>query len=276
MNLQHNMTLLAPNICKEWALPDDTDLTVVGSNPPSRATTVDPSPQTQSIKKADNDAPANMPSHNKLGDIDDDDPDFELLLEEQLDDEGQEEGQGQDDDEGQDEDDRSRSANKAPHTPSPKKTIPIIDHYKDWDNGEPLSLEGRNSIMNMKSDYERARAMNTRRNERKLRELEVKNEIRELFKMNKDKSKAGKKTRVKSNLTSTTAATTSASNEEVRGTHSLRTDGHSPVPLSSRVLDSKASTDQLQDTSALESIPTTSESTQSRPPNSTLDIPSPA
>jgi len=55
--------------------------------------------------------------------------------------------------------------------------------------------------------------------------------------------------------------------------HSLRTDGHSPAPLSSRVLDSKASTDQLQDTSPLESIPTTSESTQSRPPNSTLDIP---
>jgi hypothetical protein len=62
--------------------------------------------------------------------------------------------------------------------------------------------------MNMKLDYKQARAMNTRCNERKLRELEVKNEIGELFKMNKDKSKAGKKTRVKSNLTSTTAATT--------------------------------------------------------------------
>ena len=59
--------------------------------------------------------------------------------------------------------------------------------------------------------------------------------------------------------------------------HSLRTDGHSPAPLSSRVPDeSKASSDQLQDTSPLESISATSESTQSCPPNSTLNIPSPA
>jgi hypothetical protein len=136
MNLQHNMTLLVPDICKEWALPDDTDLTVVGSNPPSWATTVDPSPQTQSIKKADNDAPANMLSHNKLGNIDDDNPDFELLLEEQLDDEGEEEGQGQGQDndkgqdKGQDENDGSRSANKAPHTPSPKRESPLLTTTK--------------------------------------------------------------------------------------------------------------------------------------------------
>jgi hypothetical protein len=75
-----------------------------------------------------------MLSHNKLGDIDDDNPDFELLEEEQLDDEGQEEGQGQDNDEGQDEgqdeDDGSRSANKAPHTPSPKTKSPLLTTTK--------------------------------------------------------------------------------------------------------------------------------------------------
>jgi len=62
--------------------------------------------------------------------------------------------------------------------------------------------------------------------------------------------------------------------------YSLRTDGHSPVPLSSHILDSKSSkpsTGQPQDTSSqLESIPATSESNQSHPPNSTLNIPSPA
>jgi hypothetical protein len=62
--------------------------------------------------------------------------------------------------------------------------------------------------------------------------------------------------------------------------YSLRTDGHSPVPLSSRILDSKSSepsTGQPQDTgSPLGSIPATSKSTQSHLPDSTLDIPSPA
>ena len=209
------MTLLAPDIRKEWALPDDTDLTIVGSNPPSRATTVDPNPQTRSIKKANNDAPANMPSHNELGDIDDSDdgdPDFELMLEERPDDKDEDDDEGGDDEdedeEDEDEDDGSKSTNKAPRTPLPKKTVPIINHYKDWDNGEPLSPEGRKHIMNMKSDYERAQAMNKRRNERKLRELEVKNGIGDLFKMNKDKSKAETKTRVKSNPTNPTAATT--------------------------------------------------------------------
>jgi hypothetical protein len=204
------MTLLAPDIRKEWALPDDTDLTVVGSNPPSRATTVDPNPQTRSIKRANNDAPANMPSHNELGDIDDSDdgdPNFELMLEERPDDKDEDDNKDEDD-EDDDKDDGSKLTNKAPRTPLPKKTIPIINHYKDWDNGELLSPEGRKRIMNMKSDYEWAQAMNKRRNERKLRELEVKNGIGDLFKMNKDKSKAETKTIVKSNLTNPTAATT--------------------------------------------------------------------
>ena len=144
-----------------------------------------------------------MPSHNELGDIDDSDdsdPDFGLLLQEQSD--------GEDEEDEEDEDDGSRLTNKAPRAPSPKKTIPIIDHYKDWDNGEPLSPEGRKHILSMGSDYERAQAMNKRRNQRKLRELEVKNGIGDLFKMNKDKSKAATKTKVKSNPTNPTAATT--------------------------------------------------------------------
>ena len=186
--------LLAPDIRKEWALPDDADQTVVGSNPPSRATTVEPSHRTQPIKKV-NDAPANMPSHNELGDdsndddLNDNDPDFELWLQKRPDD-----------------DDEPRSPNKTPSTPSPRKTISIINHYKDWDNGEPLSPEGRKHILNMKSDYERAQAMNKRRNERMLRELEVKNGFGDLFEMNK--SKAETKTKVKSKPIDRTAETT--------------------------------------------------------------------
>jgi len=192
---------LAPDIRKEWATPDDTDQTVVGSNPSSQATTVDPSHQTLPIKKANNDAPANMPSHNELGDIDDsddNDSEFELWLQERSDDEGEDD---------KDEDDGPRPTNKVPPAPSPKKTDPIINYYKDWDNGEPLSPEGRKRILNMKSDYERARAMNKRRNERKLRELEVKNGVEDLFKMSKDESKAETTTRVKSKPTNPTAAT---------------------------------------------------------------------
>ena len=187
--------LLAPDIRKEWALPDDADRTVVGSNPPSRATTVEPSHRTQPIKKVNNDAPANMPSHNELGDdsndddLNDNDPDFELWLQKRPDD-----------------DDEPRSPNKTPSTPSPRKTISIINHYKDWDNGEPLSPEGRKHILNMKSDYERAQAMNKRRNERMLRELEVKNGFGDLFEMNK--SKAETKTKVKSKPIDRTAETT--------------------------------------------------------------------
>jgi hypothetical protein len=170
------MTLLAPDIRKEWALPDDTDdtgRTAVGSNLPSRATSVDPSHPTQLIKKANNDAPANMLSHNELGDIDDSDdsdPDFGLLLQERSD--------GEDEEDEEDKDDGSRLTNKALRAPSPKKTIPIIDHYKDWDNGEPLSPEGCKHILSKGLDYERAQAMNKRCNQHKLRELEVKNRIR--------------------------------------------------------------------------------------------------
>jgi hypothetical protein len=61
-----------------------------------------------------------MPSHNELGDNDDSDagdPDFELLLQERLDDVDEDE---------EDEDDGSRSTNKAPHVPSPKNTVPIL------------------------------------------------------------------------------------------------------------------------------------------------------
>ena len=185
---------LAPDIRKEWALPDDTDRTVMGSNPSSRATTVDPSHQTLPIKKANNDAPANMPSHNELGNIDSDnnDPDFKS---------------GDEDIDDIDEDDGPRPTNKVPPAPSPKKTDPIINYYKDWDNGEPLSPEGCKHILNMKSDYERAQAMNKRRNERKLRELEVKNGVEDLFKMSKDESKVETTTRVKSKPTNLTAAT---------------------------------------------------------------------
>jgi hypothetical protein len=200
------MTLLAPNIHKEWALPDDidnTDQITMGSNPLSQTTSVDPSHPTQLIKKANNDAPANILPHNKLGDIDDSDDsdlDFGLLLQEQSD--------GEDKEDDKDEDDGSRSTNKALRTPLPKKTILIINHYKDWDNGEPLSPEGCKHILSMGSDYEQAQAMNKRCNQHKLQELEVKNGIGDLFKMNKDKSKAETKTKVKSNPTNPTAATT--------------------------------------------------------------------
>ena len=188
------MVPLAPNIRKQWALPDDADQTVVGSNPSSRATTVEPSHRTRPVKKVNNDAPANMPSHNELDDADDlDDIDLDFELEQP---------------DNEDEDDRPRSPAKATPTPSPKKTISVINHYKDWDNGEPLSPQGRERILNMKSDYERAQAMNKRRNERMLQELEVKNGLGDLFKMNKKESKAETKTKVKSKPTDPIAATT--------------------------------------------------------------------
>ena len=191
------MVHLAPNIRKEWALPDDTDRTIVGSNPPSRATTVEPSHQIQPIKakqKVNDNAPANMPSHNELGDTDDwddNDPDFEFLQERP------------------DDDDEPRLTNKVSPAPSPKKKIPVINDFKDWDNGEPLSPEGKKRILNMKSDYERAQAMNKRRNQRMLRELEVKDGLRNLFEMKNDQRKAEVKTKVKSKQTEPTVAITS-------------------------------------------------------------------
>jgi hypothetical protein len=136
-----------------------------------------------------------MLSHNELGDdlnnndLNDNDPDFELWLQKRPDD-----------------DDEPRSPNKTLSTPSPRKTISIINHYKDWDNGEPLSLEGCEHILNMRSDYEWAQAMNKRCNERMVRELEAKNGFRDLFKMNK--SKAEMKTKVKSKPIDRTAETT--------------------------------------------------------------------
>jgi len=66
---------------------------------------------------------------------------------------------------------------------TPKKQI--VDAYIDWDNGEPLTPAERKTIMALKSNYERARAMNQRRNNRLLGKLELKEDVEKLLQTGK-------------------------------------------------------------------------------------------
>jgi hypothetical protein len=87
-------------------------------------------------------------------------------------------------------------------TPQPTSTDP----YKDWDNGEALTPIEHAKIMLLKSNYERAQAMNKRRNARMLKELELKQGVADLFgDLNATKPK--KSIKVTSKPTSTLKAT---------------------------------------------------------------------
>ena len=55
-----------------------------------------------------------------------------------------------------------------------KSKAATIDHFADWDNGEPLTKEQRKTIMSLKLNYERSKAMNKMCNERMMCELDLK------------------------------------------------------------------------------------------------------
>ena len=83
--------------------------------------------------------------------------------------------------------DGDASALKKSLAATPKKQI--ADAYSDWDNGEPLTPAERKTIMALKSNYERARAMNQRRNNRLLGELELKEDVKKLLQVGKGTGK---------------------------------------------------------------------------------------
>lgn len=55
---------------------------------------------------------------------------------------------------------------KPAHVEKPKPPAPAVDEYANWDNGEPLTQEERQAILRLKSNYEKSREMNKRRNRR--------------------------------------------------------------------------------------------------------------
>jgi hypothetical protein len=144
--------LPAPDVRKEWALPAaNSQTTVVGSTPASRATTVAPAAcpekakrETFQVDKGETPTIGGAFSDNRS-----------------------EIGDNSDDDDG----DRGLPASKKLGS---KPKASTFDQYTDWDNGEPLTTEQRQSIMALKSNYERFRVMNQLRNQRQLKELDLK------------------------------------------------------------------------------------------------------
>jgi hypothetical protein len=65
--------------------------------------------------------------------------------------------------------------------PACKSKAPIADQYVDWDNGELLTTKQRKSIMALKSNYERAQAVNEIKNKRKLHELGLETTAKHAF-----------------------------------------------------------------------------------------------
>ena len=61
------------------------------------------------------------------------------------------------------------------------KRVPVVDLYKDWDNGELLTPEQRAEVMALGSNYERAQMMNKLRNSRMIEELDIRNTASRLF-----------------------------------------------------------------------------------------------
>ena len=72
---------------------------------------------------------------------------------------------------------KERSGTKLPvekpaYIEKPKQAAaPPVDEYANWDNGEPLTQEERQAVLRLKSNYERSREMNKRRNRRIQMEL---------------------------------------------------------------------------------------------------------
>ena len=90
------------------------------------------------------------------------------------------------------EEDSEDSADDA-FLPKRKTHAPPPDPFADWDNGEELTPQQRKDVLALKSNYERARVMNKIQNDRKLRELELKNEVVKTFAgLKGDKAKAKK------------------------------------------------------------------------------------
>ena len=134
----------ALHIRKSWALPQvETPATITGSDGPSRATRIPPD-------KRNTTNVGNSWSRVNIHDSDDDelvfsDDDTEVVSE----------------------------SDSAPKRPLKSKAA-AIDHFANWDNGEPLTKEQRKKIMSLKSNYERSKAMNKMCNERMMRELDLK------------------------------------------------------------------------------------------------------
>jgi hypothetical protein len=205
--VQADKPLSAPHVRKTWALPVAEDESTTTSK---RSTGNKPT--------ADKKGKARLPAHNEL--------------------ESDEESEGYDneDDNIEDEEDSDASdhiantvastgadrrneakrPSKAPSsrshttkTSTPPK-LTSTDIYKDWDNGEALTPDERAEIMSLKSNYERAQAMNKRRNARLLKELELKQGVSDLLAdLNATKPKKSSKATSKLTSTSQTMKTTS-------------------------------------------------------------------
>jgi hypothetical protein len=143
----HLLVLSAPDVRKEWALSvTDDQTTIVRDTLASRATTVTPVDQGKTKREASHQVLDKYKTHA----IDD------LYAFSDYPSDG--------------DDDRDSPASKKL---GPKPKAATFDPYKDWDNGEPLTTEQRQSIMALKSNYERSRAMNQLRNQRQLKELDL-------------------------------------------------------------------------------------------------------
>jgi hypothetical protein len=126
--------LSAPDVRKEWALPaTNSQTTVVRSTPASRATTVAPAARPEKTKRETFQVPDKRETPTIDGAFSDN---------------RSESGDDSDDDDG----DCGLPASKKLGS---KPKASTLDQYKDWDNGEPLTTEQRQSIMALKSNYER-------------------------------------------------------------------------------------------------------------------------
>lgn len=153
----------APDVRKSWALPRaKTPETITGSNSPSRATRIQPDNRITTNKRNSRLKP--------IPDIQDD----ELIF--------------------SDDEQLGLESNSKPKHPPKSLKAPAIDDFADWDNGKPLTKQQRKNIMSLKSNYERSREMNKIRNQRKLRELDLKGGVAQALGGLKDCSTTRKST----------------------------------------------------------------------------------
>jgi hypothetical protein len=162
---------------KAWALPEpDSQTTVLSNNPSSCSQTVEPTRHVEkpsaNVSKNSNRNIAAASSHKTdtpADSTESSDESSKYTLS----------------DEDDDDDD------KRPLPPA-KGKAPRVDPFTDWDNGEPLTPEERMSVMALKSNYERAKVMNKRRNDRILQELDMKEAAAKVLDGKKGKGKACK------------------------------------------------------------------------------------
>ena len=164
----------APDIRKAFIIPNnDEETTIVGSRT-SRAGTADldqdvsAKSTTSKSTKTSKARARDSPKSDNGSDLD-----YEM------------DNIGSDSDDDEDDEDIAEPIPKKPSagakTDPTSKRVPVVDLYKDWNNGESLTPEQCAEVMALGSNYERAQMMNKLRNSRMIEELDIRNTASRLF-----------------------------------------------------------------------------------------------